>query len=110
ASWKWYRAIDEAVGGRPFISPPALIASSGLDDAVASTSSVSPAQDTPRASKRSHKSMEALIRKMEERESAREQEAVEKEEKRWREKEDKSGRRDDMLRTEKEKKGGAWKQ
>ncbi|KAI2660977.1 hypothetical protein H4Q32_027570 [Labeo rohita] len=54
-----------------------------------STSSVSPAPDKPRASrKRIHKSTEDLIREMEERESAREQEAVEKKEKRWREKEE----------------------
>ncbi|KAL0152684.1 hypothetical protein M9458_052407 [Cirrhinus mrigala] len=90
ASWKWYSAMDEAIGGRPSITPPALIASSGPDVAVASTSSVSP--DTSR--KRTRKSLEDVIKEMEERESAREQEAVEREEKRWREKEEKEERRE----------------
>ncbi|XP_016318814.1 TBC1 domain family member 10B-like [Sinocyclocheilus anshuiensis] len=95
ASWKWYRAMDEAIGCRPSIVPPALIASSGPDVAVASTSSVSPAPDTPRASrKRTQKSIENLIKEMEEREMAREQEAVEREEKRWREMEEKEERRE----------------
>ncbi|KAL0199109.1 hypothetical protein M9458_007649, partial [Cirrhinus mrigala] len=107
ASWKWYSAMDEAIGGRPSITPPALIASSGPDVAVASTSSVSP--DTSR--KRTRKSLEDVIKEMEERESAREQEAVEREEKRWREKEEKEERRERARQEiEKEKKGGARKQ
>ncbi|KAL0147748.1 hypothetical protein M9458_056954 [Cirrhinus mrigala] len=40
ASWKWYSAMDEAIGSRPSITPPALVASSGPDVAVASSSSV----------------------------------------------------------------------
>ncbi|KAI2661134.1 hypothetical protein H4Q32_030175 [Labeo rohita] len=86
----FYSAMDEATGGRPSITPPALIASSGPDVAVASTSSVSP--DTSR--KRTRKSLEDVIKEMEERESAREQEAVEREEKRWREKEEKEERQE----------------
>ncbi|RXN38432.1 hypothetical protein ROHU_001114 [Labeo rohita] len=69
-------------------------------------------------SKRTRKSLEDVIKEMEERESAREQEAVEREEKRWREKEKKEERQererqereDRQLRTKKEKKGGAGKQ
>ncbi|RXN19424.1 hypothetical protein ROHU_007291 [Labeo rohita] len=68
--------------------------------------------------KRTRKSLEDVIKEMEERESAREQEAVEREEKRWREKEKKEERQererqereDRQLRTKKEKKGGAGKQ
>ncbi len=72
ASWKWYAAMDEAIGGRPSITPPALIASSGPDVAVASSSSAS-----PEPAKKKRKNLEDLIR---EREAAREREATEREE------------------------------
>ncbi len=62
--------MDEAIGGRPSITPPALIASSGPDVAVASSSSASP---------------EPAKNLIWEREAAREREATEREERRWRE-------------------------
>ncbi len=80
ASWKWYAAMDEAIGGRPSITPPALIASSGPDVAVASSSSAS-----PEPAKKKRKNLEDLIREMEEREAARAREATEREERRWQE-------------------------
>ncbi|KAG5277891.1 hypothetical protein AALO_G00092520 [Alosa alosa] len=40
ASWKWYTLMDEAIGGRPSVTPPVLIASSTRDVAVASPPSV----------------------------------------------------------------------
>ncbi len=36
ASWKWYSVLDEAIGGRPSITPPNLIASSRPDVAILS--------------------------------------------------------------------------
>jgi len=63
ASWKWYTVMDEAIGGRPSITPHALFASCGPDVAVASSSSVRPA----RARKRPQ-NVEDLIMEMEERE------------------------------------------
>ncbi|KAG5275377.1 hypothetical protein AALO_G00119550 [Alosa alosa] len=40
ASWKWYTLMDEAIGGRPSVTPPVLIASSTRNVAVASPPSV----------------------------------------------------------------------
>ncbi|ROL50190.1 hypothetical protein DPX16_14844 [Anabarilius grahami] len=40
ASWKWYSLMDEAIGGRPSVTPPVLIASSSQDAAVCSCPSV----------------------------------------------------------------------
>ncbi|KAK0138532.1 hypothetical protein N1851_024944 [Merluccius polli] len=34
ASWKWYTLMDEAIGDRPSVTPPVLIASSSRDVAV----------------------------------------------------------------------------
>ncbi|KAI2644562.1 hypothetical protein H4Q32_024538 [Labeo rohita] len=92
ASWKWYSAMDEAIGGRPSITPPALIASSGPDVAVCSSSSVSPAP--VRATRKRPKHLEDIIKEMEEREAEREREAAEREERRWKEMEEKEDRRE----------------
>ncbi|XDV25570.1 hypothetical protein PO909_029470, partial [Leuciscus waleckii] len=81
ASWKWYAAMDEAIGGRPSITPPALVASCGPDVAVASSSSVRPEPARPR-------------KRMEEREEERERKAAEREERLWREMEKKEDRRE----------------
>ncbi|ROI90140.1 hypothetical protein DPX16_23601, partial [Anabarilius grahami] len=40
ASWKWYSLMDKAIGGRPSVTPPVLIASSSQDAAVCSPPSV----------------------------------------------------------------------
>ncbi|KAL0175366.1 hypothetical protein M9458_031334, partial [Cirrhinus mrigala] len=80
ASWKWYSAMDEAIGGRPSITPPALIASSGPDVAV--------------ATRKRPKHLEDIIKEMEEREAEREREAAEREERRWKEMEEKEDRRE----------------
>ncbi|KAL0152260.1 hypothetical protein M9458_051983 [Cirrhinus mrigala] len=79
ASWKWYSAMDEAIGSRPSITPPALVASSGPDVAVASSSSVMAAP----VSKKRKGDLTDLMREMEEREAEREREASESEERRW---------------------------
>ncbi len=81
--------MDEAIGGRPSITPPALISSSGPDVAVASLSSAS-----PEPAKKKRKNLLDLIREMEEREAAREREAIEREERRWREMEEKEEQRE----------------
>ncbi|XDV31514.1 hypothetical protein PO909_002505, partial [Leuciscus waleckii] len=90
ASWKWYTAVDEAIGGRPSITPPALVASCGQDVAVASSSSVRP--EPSRARKRPNDVM-ALFREMEERE----------EERLWREMEEKEERREQERREREER-------
>ncbi|XDV26593.1 hypothetical protein PO909_030249, partial [Leuciscus waleckii] len=100
ASWKWYTAMDEAIGGRPSITPPALVASCGQDVAVAFSSSVSP--EPSRARKRPNDVM-ALFREMEEREEERKRKAAEREERLWREMEEKEERRE-QERREREKK------
>ncbi|CAM4735544.1 unnamed protein product [Leuciscus chuanchicus] len=87
ASWKWYAAMDEAIGGRPSITPPALVASCGPDVAVASSSSVRPEPARPR---KRVKDLEDLIQEMEE----RERKAAEREERLWREMEEKEDRRE----------------
>ncbi|CAM4571338.1 unnamed protein product [Leuciscus chuanchicus] len=91
ASWKWYAAMDEAIGGRPSITPPALVASCGPDVAVASSSSVRPEPARPR---KRVKDLEDLIQEMEEREEERERKAAEREERLWREMEEKEDRRE----------------
>ncbi|CAM4667994.1 unnamed protein product [Leuciscus chuanchicus] len=91
ASWKWYAAMDEAIGGRPSITPPALVASCGPDVAVASSSSVRPEPARPR---KRVKDLEDLIQDMEEREEERERKAAEREERLWREMEEKEDRRE----------------
>ncbi|XDV25568.1 hypothetical protein PO909_029468 [Leuciscus waleckii] len=85
-SWKWCSAVDEAIGGRPPISPPALVASCGPDLAVATSSSVRP---EPRRVPKRPKDLEDLIREME---VERERKAAEREERRWREMEKKDRR------------------
>ncbi|XP_077098188.1 uncharacterized protein LOC143749651 isoform X1 [Siphateles boraxobius] len=100
ASWKWYTAMDEAIGGRPSISPPALVASCGPDAAVVSSSSVRP--ETARARKRAI-DVEELIRDMEEREEERERKAAEREERLWREMEEKEDRRERERREREER-------
>ncbi|CAM4607827.1 unnamed protein product [Leuciscus chuanchicus] len=100
ASWKWYTAMDEAIGGRPSITPPALVASCGQDVAVASSSSVSP--EPSRARKRPNDVM-ALFREMEEREEERERKAAEREERLWREMEEKEERREQERREREER-------
>ncbi|XP_050956387.1 putative uncharacterized protein DDB_G0271982 [Labeo rohita] len=82
--------MDEAIGSRPSITPPALVASSGPDVAVASSSSVMAAP----VSKKRKGDLTDLIREMEEREAEREREASEREERRWREMEEKEDRRE----------------
>ncbi|XP_076841568.1 uncharacterized protein LOC143485834 isoform X1 [Brachyhypopomus gauderio] len=88
ASWKWYAAMDEAIGGRPSISPPTLIASSGQGAAVEPLPSVK----EPLAKKRRGNLMEYL-RELEERENEREREAEERDERRQREAEEREERR-----------------
>ncbi|CAM4558566.1 unnamed protein product [Leuciscus chuanchicus] len=100
ASWKWYTAVDEAIGGRPSITPPALVASCGQDVAVASSSSVRP--EPSRARKRPNDVM-ALFREMEEREEERERKAAEREERLWREMEEKEERREQERREREER-------
>jgi len=92
ASWKWYSAMDEAIGGRPSITPPTLIASSGPDVAVTSLSSVR-SEERKRVG-RKRKEVVELIREMEEREAERERDAIEREERRWREMEEKEERKE----------------
>ncbi|CAM4609310.1 unnamed protein product [Leuciscus chuanchicus] len=91
ASWKWYSAMDEAIGGRPSITPPTLIASSGLDVAVTSPSSVRSERERVG---RKRKDFEELIREMEEREAERERDAIEREERQRREMEEKEERKE----------------
>lgn len=91
ASWKWYSAMDEAIGGRPSITPPTLIASSGPDVAVTSPSSVRLERERVG---RKRKDFEELIREMEKREAERERDAIEREERRWREMEEKEERKE----------------
>ncbi|KAK9976438.1 hypothetical protein ABG768_021643 [Culter alburnus] len=90
-SWKWYDAMDEAIGGRPSFSPPSLIASSDTDVALTTSASVSP---EPERTETKRKNFEDLIREMEEREAEREREATEREERRWREMEEREERRE----------------
>ncbi|XP_062864492.1 putative uncharacterized protein DDB_G0271982 [Trichomycterus rosablanca] len=92
ASWKWYVDMDEAIGGRPSISPLTLISSSGQDAAIASPSSRS--METPANKRRREKDLVAYLREMEERENEREIEAAENEERRWREAEEREERRE----------------
>ncbi|ROL41875.1 Stress response protein nst1, partial [Anabarilius grahami] len=91
ASWKWYSVLDEAKGGRPSITPPNLIASSGPGVAVTSPSSV---RSTSARTGRKRKDIEELICEMEEKEAEREKEAVEREERRWREMVEREERRE----------------
>ncbi len=91
ASWKWYSVLDEAIGCRPSITPPNLIASSGPDAAVTSPSSV---RSTVERVGRKRKDIEELIHEMEEREAEKEMEAVEREERRWREMMEREERRE----------------
>ncbi|XP_062864423.1 uncharacterized protein LOC134326151, partial [Trichomycterus rosablanca] len=92
ASWKWYADMDEAIGGRPSISPPTLISSSGQDAAEASPSSRS--METPAKKRRGVKDLVEYLREMEERENEREIEAAKNEERRWREAEEREERRE----------------
>ncbi|XP_077091374.1 uncharacterized protein LOC143742407 [Siphateles boraxobius] len=97
ASWKWYTAMDEAIGGRPSITPPALVASCGPDVAVASSSSSSSSSSVrpePARARKRVKDLEDLIQEMEEREEKRERKATEREERLWRGMEEKEDRRE----------------
>ncbi|ROL55325.1 Stress response protein nst1 [Anabarilius grahami] len=99
ASWKWYALLDEAIGGRPSITPPNLIASSGPGVAVTSPSSE---RSTFARTGRKRKDIEELIREMEEKEE-REIEAVEREERRWREMMEREERRERERREQEER-------
>lgn len=100
ASWKWYAVLDEAIGGRPSITPPTLIASSGSDVAVTSPSSV---RSTAERAGRKRKDIEELMYEMEEREAEREMEAGEREERRWREMMEREERRERERREREER-------
>ncbi|XP_026117187.1 ensconsin-like [Carassius auratus] len=76
-------AMDEAKGSRPSITPPVLVASSGQDVALASSSSLSPAP-----ARKITRKIEDLMKEIVEREAA------EREERRWREMEEKEDRRE----------------
>ncbi|XP_061597530.1 nucleolar protein 58 isoform X2 [Cololabis saira] len=108
ASWKWFRAMDEALGDRPSITPPILIASANTDAAVSSPPSTTDSREeveTPvrrrrridllqyfreLEEKRDEQEMEVqkreerMTRELAEREERREKEAVEREEARER--------------------------
>ncbi|KAL0152726.1 hypothetical protein M9458_052449, partial [Cirrhinus mrigala] len=107
ASWKWYSAMDEAIGSRPSITPPALVASSGPDVAVASSSSVMAAP----VSKKRKGDLTDLMREMEEREAKRKEDGE-----KWRRRKtgvnerDRRERRDEKEKQEKEKSDGSRKQ
>ncbi|XP_049327930.1 ensconsin-like [Astyanax mexicanus] len=95
ASWKWYTAMDEAIGGRPSISPPTLIASSGQGAAEASTPSCRPGDSqTPGRKRQRETDLIVFLKEMEERENEREREAAEREERRWQEAEEREERRE----------------
>ncbi|XP_056114554.1 chromatin assembly factor 1 subunit A-like [Rhinichthys klamathensis goyatoka] len=97
ASGKGYTAMDEAIGGRPSITPPALVASCGPDVAVASSSSSSSSSSVrpePARARKRVKDLEDLIQEMEEREEKRERKATEREERLWRGMEEKEDRRE----------------
>ena len=80
ASWKWYSLMDEAIGGRPSVTPPVLIASSSQDVAVVEPPSVvTPERDTARAStastpKRRRVDVVEALKELQERELMQEQE------------------------------------
>lgn len=84
-SWKWYSLMDEAIGGRPSITPPVLIASLSQDAVVVSPPSVvSPGSDTSSAStrKRRRVDVEEVLRELREKEVQLELEARERDVKR----------------------------
>ena len=94
ASWKWYGPMDEALGGRPSISPPVLVDSSAQDVAVVSPPSVHPS--TPNLGKRKRESeWQEILKEIQEeeereliqieREERREREAIEREDRKERE-------------------------
>jgi len=96
ASWKWYSAMDEEIGGRPSNTQPTLIASSVPNVAVTSLSSVRSERQRV-GSKR--KEVEELIREMEEREAERERYAIERVE-RWRKRRKEKKESDERMRRE----------
>ncbi|XP_030199967.1 TBC1 domain family member 10B-like [Gadus morhua] len=84
ASWKWYGPMDEALGGRPSISPPVLVDSSAQDVAVVSPPSVHPS--TPNLGKRKRESeWQEILKEIQEKEEERELIQIEREERRERE-------------------------
>ncbi|KAK0134963.1 Apolipoprotein D [Merluccius polli] len=97
ASWKWFDAMEVAMGGRPSISLSAFIASASHDAAVASP----PIKTEPRverltpAPQRKRKGDVLLyLRVLEEREESRQREALEREDRRFREAEEREERRE----------------
>ncbi|CAJ1076480.1 uncharacterized protein LOC125297728 [Xyrichtys novacula] len=82
ASWKWYTLMDEAIGGRPSITLPVLIALLSQDAAVVSTPSVvSPGGDSSTTStpKRWLVDVVEALRELREKEAQLELEARERE-------------------------------
>ncbi|XP_072571997.1 uncharacterized protein [Paramormyrops kingsleyae] len=79
-SWKWYTEMDEALGGRPLVMPPTLIASDALPSPVL------------QHKRRRTSDFVLLIKEIEEREEHGERDAEAREEKRLQEAEDKEER------------------
>ncbi|KAK0134338.1 Reticulocyte-binding protein 2 a [Merluccius polli] len=93
ASWKWYTLMDEAIGDRPSVTPPVLIASSSRDVAVVTPPPVLiPERSMTSTPKRRRVNVMDLLKDQQrfeemvlEREERKQSEAVEREERRHRE-------------------------
>ena len=108
ASWRWYDAMDEAIGGRPSIKPPVLIASASPDAAVSSPPSNTESrqeEDTP-VRKTSRTDVPQYLREVEERQEGQEREAQEREVRQLREVEEREERGEMEKIERKERKEG----
>lgn len=88
ASWKWFSLMDEAIGSRPSVTPPCLIASAWEESpSTSAASSVSMSQpqeqdedgESRPGGKRKRKSLHSMLERAERREEEREKKEEERE-------------------------------